>query len=111
MIRPLAIVQMFASAPEDVDAQELLTMLTLQEMPGSTVKEISQQVTQQVTQSALNHIHYTLGLMRRRGYLKRRLSMTNLVGRPHYKWSLTEKGLDVVTKLNFYLQPSPPITN
>lgn len=42
MTRPLAIVQMFASTPEDVDAQELLTMLTLQEMPGSTVKEISQ---------------------------------------------------------------------
>ena len=107
MIRPLAIVQMFASTPEDVDAQELLIMLTLHEMPGSTVKEISQQVTQ----SALKHIHYTLGLMLKRGYLKRRLSMTNLIGRPHYKWSLSDNGIDLITKLNFYLQPNPPITN
>lgn len=105
MIRPLAIVQMFASTPEDVDAQELLTMLTLQEMPGSTVKEISAQIKQ-----TRQHIHYTLGLMLKRGYLKRRLSLTNLIGRPHYKWSLTEKGLDVVTKLNFYLQSNQPST-
>lgn len=105
MICPLAIVQMFASAPQDVGAQELLIMLTLFEMPGSTAKEVSAQVKQ-----TGQHIHYHMGLMLKHGYLKRRLSMTSLIGRPHYKWSLTNKGLDVVTKLNFYLQSNQPST-
>ena len=107
MTKPLAIVEMFAALPDDLTAHEYLTMLTVHVFPGSTAIEINKH-SNRVT---ANHLHYTLNQLRKKGYVQRRVSMTTMIGRPHYKWSLTDKGINLVTKLNFYLQPNPPITN